>query len=75
MEESMKPDYKNWVPKEVLILFTACTCVSFILLAVFGIAGVGVSGTFRAVLSVLFALFFNKLGRAVLTVRYVSMNM
>ena len=38
----MKPDYKNWVPKEALVLFIACTCVSFILLAVFGIAGVGV---------------------------------
>lgn len=38
----MKPDYKNWVPKEALVLFTAGTCVSFILRAVFGIAGVGI---------------------------------
>ncbi|WP_433003675.1 hypothetical protein [Treponema socranskii] len=38
----MKPDYKNRVPKEALVFFTACTCVSFILLAIFGIAGVGV---------------------------------
>ena len=38
----MKPDYKNRVPKEALVLFIACTCASFILLAVFGIVGVGV---------------------------------
>ena len=52
----MKPDYKNWVPKEMLVFLAAGTCLSFILLAVFGIAGVGVSGALRGVLSVLFAL-------------------
>ena len=60
----MKPDYKNWVPEEMLTLFSACAGVSLILFIVFGIAGVGVSGTFKIVLSVLFALTFAVFGTA-----------
>ena len=60
----MKPDYKNWVPKEILALFSACAGVSLILFIVFGIAGVGVSGTLKIVLSVLFALAFAVFGTA-----------
>ncbi|EPF26050.1 hypothetical protein HMPREF1221_01553 [Treponema socranskii subsp. paredis ATCC 35535] len=60
----MKPDYKNWVPKEMLALFSACAGISLILFIVFGIAGIGVSGTLKIVLSVLFALAFAVFGTA-----------
>ena len=38
----MKPDYKNWIPKGMLFSLIAGTVLSFALLLVFGIFGIGV---------------------------------
>ncbi len=52
----MKPDYKNWVPKGMIYALAAGTALSLALLIIFGIVGVGVSGTLRTVLIVVFAV-------------------
>ena len=54
----MKPDYKNWAPKEMLFLLIAETVLSLALLLVFGVFGIGVSGKLRAVLGVVFGIAF-----------------
>lgn len=51
----MKPDYKNWIPKGMLYALIAGTAVSLLLLIVFGMLGIGVSGGVRTVLAVIFA--------------------
>ena len=45
----MKPDYKNWIPKGMLFSLIAGTVLSFALLLVFGIFGIGVGGKLRGV--------------------------
>ena len=40
----MKPDYKNWIPKGMLVSLIAGTVLSLALLLVFGVFGVCVSG-------------------------------
>ena len=54
----MKPDYKNWIPKEMLFLLIAGTVLSLTLLLVFGVFGLGVSGKLRVVLGVVFGIAF-----------------
>ena len=54
----MKPDYKNWIPKEMLFLLIAGTVLSLALLLVFGVFGIGVSGKLRVVLGVVFGIAF-----------------
>ena len=54
----MKPDYKNWIPKEMLFLLIAGTVLSLTLLLVFGVFGLGVSGKLRVVLGVVFGVAF-----------------
>ena len=54
----MKPDYKNWIPKEMLFLLVAGTALSFALLLVFGVFGIGESGKLRIVLGVVFGIAF-----------------
>ena len=54
----MKPDYKNWIPKGMLYSLIAGTVLSFALLLVFGVFGIGVSGKLRIVLSVVFGIAF-----------------
>ncbi len=54
----MKPDYKNWIPKVLLISLITGTALSLALLLVFGVFGVGVSGGVRTALGVLFAIAF-----------------
>lgn len=49
----MKPDYKNWVPKEIVVGLAAGTFISSILLVVFGMWGIGLQGTVRSVLTVI----------------------
>ena len=41
----MKPDYKNWIPKGMLVSFIAGTVLSLALLLVFGVFGIGVSAS------------------------------
>ena len=41
----MKPDYKNWIPKGMLVSLIAGTVLSLALLLVFGVFGVCVSGS------------------------------
>lgn len=40
----MKPNYKNWIPKGMLYSLIAGTAVALVLLLVFGVFGIGVSG-------------------------------
>ena len=54
----MKPDYKNWIPKGMLVSLIAGTVLSFALLLVFGIFGIGVGGKLRVVLGVVFGIAF-----------------
>ena len=54
----MKPDYKNWIPKGMLFSLIAGTVLSLVLLLVFGVFGIGVSGKLRIVLSVVFGIAF-----------------
>ena len=54
----MKPDYKNWIPKGMLYSLIAGTLLSLVLLLVFGVFGIGVSGKLRIVLSVVFGIAF-----------------
>ena len=53
----MKPDYKNWIPKGMLVSLIAGTVLSLALL-VFGIFGIGVGGKLRVVLGVVFGIAF-----------------
>ena len=50
----MKPDYKNWIPKGMLVSLIAGTVLSFALL----VFGVCVSGKLRVVLGVVFGIAF-----------------
>lgn len=52
----MKPDYKNWIPKGMLVSLIAGTVLSFALLLVFGVFGIGVSGKLRIALGVVFGI-------------------
>ena len=54
----MKPDYKNWIPKGMLVSLIAGTVLSFTLLLVFGVFGVCVSGKLRVVLGEVFGIAF-----------------
>ena len=54
----MKPDYKNWIPKGMLVSLIAGTVLSLALLLVFGVFGIGVSGKLRIVLGVVFGIAF-----------------
>ena len=45
----MKPDYKNWIPKGMLVSLIAGTVLSLALLLVFGVFGIGVGGKLRIV--------------------------
>ena len=54
----MKADYKNWVPKSMVVGCIAGTILSLLCLLVFGVAGVAVSGVVRWVLFTVFLLVF-----------------
>ena len=54
----MKPDYKNWIPKGMLYSLIAGTVLSFALLLIFGVFGIGVSGKLRIALGVVFGIAF-----------------
>ena len=49
----MKPDYKNWMPKGMVLSAIAATAVFLILFIVFGLTGI-VSGTLKTVLFIVF---------------------
>ena len=55
---NMKPDYKNWIPKGMLVSLIAGTVLSLALLLVFGVFGIGVRGKLRVVLGVVFGIAF-----------------
>lgn len=54
----MKPDYKNWVPKSMVIGVAAGAVLAGILFVLFGVFGIGVNGTLRLVLAILFGIAF-----------------
>lgn len=54
----MKPDYKNWMPKGVVAAVIAGAAVTGLLFVLLGIAGIGVSGTPRLILGILFGAAF-----------------
>ena len=49
----MKPDYKNWMPKGMVLSGFSATAVFLILFIVFGLTGI-VSGTLKTVLFIVF---------------------
>ena len=49
----MKPDYKNWMPKGMVLSGIAATVVFLILFIVFGLTGIA-SGTLKTVLFIVF---------------------
>lgn len=54
--ETRKPDYKNWVPKGMVIGVLAGTAACAVLFILFGICGICVSGMLRTVLAVVLGL-------------------
>lgn len=54
--ESMRPDYKNWVPRGMLYGLIAGTAVTLVFWILFGIAGIGTAGTLKTVLAVTFEI-------------------
>ena len=51
----MKPDYKNWMPKGMVLGFAAGAMVSILLLLIFGFSPL-LSGTLKIVLTVIFSV-------------------
>lgn len=54
----MKANYKNWVPRGMVMAVVIATIVSLLLLLLFGVVSFGVSGALRIILAVLFGLIF-----------------
>lgn len=54
----MKPNYKNWMPKGMVAAAIAGTAVALGLFVLFGVAGLGVSGTLRTVLGIVLGIAF-----------------
>ena len=54
----MKANYKNWVPRGLLFLFSSMAIICLAVCAVFGIAGVATDGGLRIALGVLFGAAF-----------------
>ena len=52
----MKPNYKNWVPKNLIFGMAVATAVSIAALIIFGICGLWVTKTWRIFLTILFAI-------------------
>ena len=52
----MKANYKNWVPKILIAGMAAATVISIVALTVFGICGLWVTGTWRIILAIAFAV-------------------
>jgi len=52
----MKPDYKNWMPKGMVMGFAAAALVSVLLLIFFGFSPLLSSGTLKTVLTVIFSV-------------------
>lgn len=54
----MKPDYKNWVPKGMMLIMLIISAVLLTCFLLFGVCGIGVQGVFRLVLGVLLGIAF-----------------
>lgn len=54
----MKPDYKNWMPKGMLIALIAGTAAMGVLFVLFGLIGLAGSGTLRMVLAIVLGAGF-----------------
>ena len=52
----MKPNYKNWVPKILIVGMAAATVISIVALTAFGICGLWVTGSWRIILAIVFAV-------------------
>ena len=52
----MKPDYKNWMPKGMVLGFASGALVSILLLILFGLSPLLASGTLKTVLTIVFAV-------------------
>ena len=52
----MKPNYKNWVPKILIAGMAAATVISIAALTAFGICGLWVTGSWRIILAIVFAV-------------------
>ena len=52
----MKADYKNWVPKTLIVGMAAATVLSLTALIVFGFCGLWVNESWRIILAIVFAI-------------------
>ncbi len=52
----MKPNYKNWVPKILIVGMAAATVISIAALIIFGVYGLWVTKTWRIILAIVFAV-------------------
>ncbi len=52
----MKPDYKNWMPKGMILSFAAWAAASLLLCLLFACTGLLAEGTLKTLLAVLFAI-------------------
>ena len=52
----MKPDYKNWMPKGMVLGFASAALVSVLLLILFGFSPLLSSGTLKTVLTIIFSI-------------------
>lgn len=52
----MKPDYKNWIPKGMIVSLVAAFVLSLALFTIFTVCGVGVHGKARLVLGIVFGI-------------------
>lgn len=52
----MKANYKNWVPKILIVGMGLATALSIGLLIVFGVCGLWVRGSWRVILGIVFAV-------------------
>ncbi len=52
----MKPNYKNWVPKSLIISMIIATALSLAAFVVFGICGLWVTKVLQVALGILFAV-------------------
>ena len=63
----MKPNYKNWVPKGMMLTMLIISAVLLTCFLLFGVYGIGVQGVFRLVLGVLLGIDVYKRQLIVLT--------
>ncbi len=72
--ENRKPDYRNWVPKMLVVSMATATVVSIAALIAFGVCGLWTTKTWRIILSILLAFAAVGCGSGALTIACAKRN-